>query len=311
MNYPMNKSENIYYRYPVYRPPSEHSSLLIQLTEGCTYKCDFCVSNLNKDFKIRAISDVKNDLDIAKNIYGNRVNKLFFLDGNAMVTPFNILFEITEYAFQLFPNLQRVGVYAHAKDILKKSDKQLKTLYEAGLKIAYVGFESGDDKLLESINKHATKEDFIQASKKLMNANITLSATLINGLGGADHPNISRAHAIESADLVNNICPTDDRVWYIAFLTLMIPPGTIFYKRKQQDEFKEMGSMEILKELRIFMEHINFANKNAKCVFRSNHASNYLPLKGVLEKDKEKIIATIDYGLNNKESLRPEFYRAL
>ncbi|MEJ2295609.1 MAG: radical SAM protein, partial [Candidatus Lokiarchaeota archaeon] len=205
--------------------PSEHSSLLIQLTEGCTFKCDFCISNLNKKFNIRAASEVKKDLEIAKSIYGERIRKLFFLDGNAMVTPFNALLELTEYAFQLFPKLERVGVYAHAKDILKKSEKQLKLLYEAGLKIAYVGFESGDNQLLKSINKHATKEDYIQASKKLMNVEITVSATFINGLGGANHPDISRRHAIESADLVNSICPNDERVWYISFLTLMIPPG--------------------------------------------------------------------------------------
>ncbi|TFF69028.1 MAG: radical SAM protein [Promethearchaeota archaeon] len=307
----MDKSENIYYCYPVFRPPSEHSSLLIQLTEGCTYKCDFCVSNLNKDFKVRAVSDVKKDLEIARNVYGSRVKKLFFLDGNAMVTPFKKLLEVTEFAFQLFPRLERVGVYAHAKDILKKSDDQLKALNDAGLKIAYVGFESGDDNLLQSINKHATKEDYIQASKKLMRANITLSATFINGLGGANNPEISRTHAIESADLVNKICPSDDRIWYIAFLTLMVPPGTEFYKRKEQSEFDEMGSVEILKELKTFMEHIDFSNKNANCIFRSNHASNYLPLKGVLERDKEKIIATINYGLSNTDALRPEFYRAL
>ena len=310
MNFNMNKSE-IYYCYPVFRPPSEHSSLLIQLTEGCTFKCDFCVSNLNKNFKIRTLPEVKKDLDIGKRIYGDRIQKLFFLDGNAMVTPFNTLLELTEYAFQLFPKLQRVGVYAHAKDILKKTEEQLKLLSEAGLKIAYVGFESGDNQLLKSINKHATKEDYIQASKKLMDAKITLSATFINGLGGANHPGISKRHAIESADLVNTICPNDNRIWYIAFLTLMIPPGTVFYERKKQGEFKDMESIQILEELKIFMEHIDFYNKHANCIFRSNHASNYLPIKGILERDKEKIIDTINYGLNNKEILRPEFYRGL
>jgi radical SAM superfamily enzyme YgiQ (UPF0313 family) len=307
----MTNSEGIYYCYPVYRPPSEGSSLLIQLTEGCTYKCDFCVSNLTKDFKIRSIDDVKKDIIQAKRIYQNRIRKIFFLDGNAMVTPFDILLELTQFAFQSFPNLQRVGVYAHAKDILKKSDEQLQSLSQAGLKIAYVGFESGYDKLLESIHKHATKEDFIQASWKLMKVDITLSATLINGLGGANHPEISKCHAIESADLVNKICPEDDRTWYIAFLSLMIPPGTIFYEKKKQGIFKEMNSDGILEELKIFMEHINFINKKANCVFRSNHASNYLALRGILERDKMKLLKEINYGLEHKEALRPEFYRAL
>lgn len=307
----MSDNGNIYYCRPVFRPPSEANSLLIQLTEGCTYKCDFCMSNLRKNFKVRDIEKVKQDLDAAKTQYGPNVRRIFFLDGNAMVTPAEKLSKVTKYAHNLFPNLERCGVYAHSKDIIKKTDEQLKLLSEAGLKIAYVGFESGYDKLLKQVHKHALKQDHIKASKKLFKANITLSATLINGLGGANNPELSRNHAIESADLVNKICPDDDRTWYIAFLSLMVPPSTEIYKQKQEGEFKEMSSEEILKELKIFINHINFPNKNAHCVFRSNHASNYLPIKGVLEKDKKKILDVIEYGLTHRETLRPEAYRGL
>ena len=204
-----------------------------------------------------------------------------------------------------------MGVYAHAKDIIKKSDSQLKSLSDAGLKIAYVGFESGYDILLKEIHKHATKDDYIEASKKLFKANITLSATFINGLGGSNHPEISEAHAIESADLVNKICPNDDRIWYIAFLSLMIPPGTVIYTQKTNGLFKEMDSDGILNELKLFIQNINFENKNANCIFRCNHASNYLPIKGVLDREKEKILGVINYGLTHPEILRPEFYRGL
>ncbi len=307
----MRKQEKIYYCQPVFRPPSEGYSLLIQLTEGCTFKCDFCVSNLRKNFIVREIDDVKHDINIAKKIYGPNVRRIFFLDGNAMVTPTEKLMEIIKYANKVFPHLERCSVYAHAKDILKKSDEQLMQLSEAGLKLAYVGFESGYDELLKSINKHALKNDYIEASKKLFAANITLSATLICGLGGADNPEISKKHALESADLINKICPEDDRIWYIAFLTLMIPPGTEIFKRKSKGEFQEMNSIEILQELKLFIENIKFQNDNANCVFRSNHASNYLPIKGILARDKDKIISTINYGLNNPEILRPAFYRGL
>jgi len=308
----MDNQETIYYCNPVFRPPSEHNSLLIQLTEGCTYRCDFCMSNLRKHFKVRSVDEVKRDLDIgARSQYNSSVRKLFFLDGNAMVTPVEKLLELTIYAMKIFPNLERVGVYSHSKDILKKSDDDLKALSDAGLKIAYVGFESGYDSLLKNVHKHATKEDYINASKKLFRANITLSATFINGLGGAGNDDISKAHALESADLVNQICPDDDRIWYIAFLSLMIPQGTVMYERKKKGDFTEMGSDEILKELRMFVQEINFKNKSANCIFRSNHASNYLPIKGILEKDKAKILEVIDFGLNHKESLRPEYYRAL
>lgn len=306
----MNSRQSIYYCEPVFRPPSEANSLLIQLTEGCTFKCDFCVSNLRKKFKIRGIDEVKRDLNIARNKYSSRVKKLFFLDGNAMVTPTENLLELTKYSMQIFPELERVGVYAHARDIIKKSETQLKNLSEAGLKIAYVGFESGYDDLLREVNKHATKEEYIQAAKKLMDADITLSATFINGLGGANKE-VSNLHAKESADLVNKICPDDDRIWYIAFLSLMIPPGTVLYDKKQKGEFIEMGSIDILNELKVFIQNINFQNKDAQCVFRSNHASNYLPIKGILEKDQKKIISLLNYALTHSEVLRPEFYRGL
>ncbi|MFX0071413.1 MAG: radical SAM protein, partial [Candidatus Hermodarchaeota archaeon] len=307
----MTKQERIYYCEPVFRPPSEANSLLIQLTEGCTFKCDFCMSNLRKQFVVRNLDEVKKDLDIAKKKYGEYVKRIFFLDGNAMVTPTDKLLEVTSYAMKIFPKLERCGVYAHAKDILKKTEEQLKTLSDAGLKIAYVGFESGYDKLLENVNKHATKNNFIEASKKLMKANITLSATFINGLGGANNDKMSKMHASESADLVNKICPDDERIWYIAFLSLMIPPGTIIFEKKMKGEFKEMDSTGILKELKIFIENINFKNKNANCIFRSNHASNYLPIKGILDRDKNKISATRNYGLANPGILRSEFYRGL
>jgi len=307
----MSDNGDIYYCSPVFRPPSEANSLLIQLTEGCTYKCDFCMSNLRKQFKVRDISKVKQDLDGARKQYGNNIRRIFFLDGNAMITPFKKLLEVTQYAYTLFPHLERCGVYAHSKDIIKKTDDQLKTLSDAGLKIAYVGFESGYNALLKNVHKHALKEDHIKAAKKLFKANITLSATLINGLGGANNPEISEKHAVESADLINNICPEDDRIWYIAFLSLMVPPGTEMFKRKQEGMFEEMSSEQILRELKIFIENIDFPNKKAKCVFRSNHASNYLPIKGILEKDKQKILETLEYALLHKEILRPEFYRGL
>ncbi|MFX1417787.1 MAG: radical SAM protein [Promethearchaeota archaeon] len=307
----MHSKDEIYYCHPIYRPPSEAYSLLIQLTEGCTFKCDFCISNLRKQFLIRDVNLVKKDLDIARKQYGSRVRKIFFLDGNAMVTPTEKLLEVTRYAYKLFPNLERCGVYAHSKDILKKSDEQLKMLFEAGLKIAYVGFESGSNIILEMVRKHAKKSDHIKASKKLMNAGITLSATLINGLGGGNNPEISKEHAIESADLVNKICPNDDRIWYIAFLTLMVPSGTEIFKKKLKGEFQEMNSIEILRELKTFINQINFHNRNANCIFRSNHASNYLPIKGILDREKENILNTLNYGIAHSDILRPEFYRGL
>jgi radical SAM superfamily enzyme YgiQ (UPF0313 family) len=307
----MKSKDEIYYCKPVYRPPSEAYSLLIQVTEGCTYRCHFCVSNLRKKFLIRELNDIKKDLEIAYRIYGPNVKRVFFLDGNAMVTPTNKLLELTKYAYELFPHLERCSVYAHARDILKKTPEQLNNLSEAGLILAYVGFESGYDKILKHVNKNATKKEYIEASKKLMDANITLSATFINGIGGANNPELSEKHAVESADLVNKICPDDDRIWYIAFLTLMIPSGTEIYRKKMKGEFQEMNSVQILEELKAFISKIHFHNHEANLIFRSNHASNYLPLRGILDREKDKILEVIDYGLSHTEVLRPEFYRGL
>jgi len=307
----MTGIEEIYYCKPVFRPPSEAFSLLIQVTEGCSYKCDFCMSNLGKKFLIREKKEIQKDLDVAKKIYGPNVKKIFLLDGNALVTPTEKLVEVSKYAFKIFPHLERCGVYAHSKDILKKSNEQLKALFEAGIKIAYVGFESGSDVLLDIVHKQAHKSDHINATKKLMKAGITLSATLINGLSGANNIEISKEHALESADLVNKICPDNDRIWYIAFLTLMVPSGTEIFKKKIKGEFQEMNSIEILQELKTFISQVNFQNKSANCVFRSNHASNYLPIKGILDREKEKILSTINYGIAHSDILRPEFYRGL
>lgn len=307
----MTQQETIYYCHPIFRPPSEAYSLLIQATEGCSFRCTFCVSNLRKKFVIRDTKDIIRDLNIARKLYGPNIRKIFFLDGNAMIIPTKKLLAITRYAFEVFPKLERCGVYAHAKDILKKTDSQLRELNEAGLKIAYIGFETGSDMLLKMVHKHATKEELINASKKLMKSGITLSATLILGIGG-DDKNLSKLSAEESADLVNRICPDNSKLWYIACLTLMVPPGTELFYRKKKSQFQEMKSLDILKELYLFIENINFENNSkANCVFRTNHASNYLPIGGILDRDKFKILDTIKKGIQNPEMLRPDIYRAL
>ena len=293
----------------MFRPPSEGRSLLIQATEGCTYRCSFCVSNLGKPFKIRAVEDIKKDLDTAKTLYG-LARRVFFLDGNAMVMPFTPLLEITKYAHHVFPKLERVSCYAHGKDILGKSDKELSELREAGLKMVYIGIETGDDNLLKKIGKREIQQDIINAFHKCYKAGITPSGTIILGLAGSD-PEASRNHAIKTAELVNKANPLKFEVseWYIATLALMLPPGTPIFKETQQGTFHPMNSDEILEELKVFIENISDDLRN--CIFRSNHASNYLALKGILSDDKEKIIKKIQQNLLDHRDVRPEFYRAL
>jgi radical SAM superfamily enzyme YgiQ (UPF0313 family) len=302
-------TKRIYYRDPVFRPPSEGRSLLIQATEGCTYRCSFCVSNLGKPFKIRKIEEIKEDIDTAKYLYGS-VRRVFFLDGNAMVMPFEHLREITNYAFHVFPHIERVSCYAHGKDILGKTDTELTELRNAGLKMVYIGIESGDDDLLKKIGKRETQQDIINAFHKCFKAGITPSGTIILGLAG-ENPEASRYHAVKTAELINKANPMefDSPIWYIATLALMIPPGTLIFNETQRGEFHPMNVDQILAELKLLIQ--NTSNNLRNCIFRSNHASNYLALKGVLSEDKEKILDRIEQNLVDHRNIRPEYYRAL
>lgn len=307
--------KRIYYKQPVFRPPSEGRSLLIQATEGCTYHCAFCVSNLGKNFKVRKIDDIKEDLNIARNQYGADVRRIFFLDGNAMVMPYEKLLEITKYAKSTFKNLERVSVYAHAKDILEKSIDQLKELSNNGLKMAYIGIETGNNDLLKEIGKRTTREEIVNAFHKCFKSGITPSGTIILGLAGND-PQKSKEHALDTAKLISEASPVhvldqfdDLPTWYISALTLMIPPGTDIHKDMSNGKLIPMNPDEILNELLTIIENLTEDVQN--CTFRSNHASNYLAIKGVLIRDKEKIIQLIKRNQKDHRNIRPEFLRGL
>jgi radical SAM superfamily enzyme YgiQ (UPF0313 family) len=301
--------ERPYYKAPVFRPPSEAGSLLIQATEGCTKRCTFCISNYGKKYFIRPVEEIKLDLDAAREIHGPRVERLFFLDGNAMSMPTSALAEITRYARKVFPRLERVGVYACGEDVLGKSDAELKELADAGLGIAYVGLESGDDEILKKIKKNITSDQIVQAARKLMKSGITFSGTIIAGITGKDERK-SRDHAIASARMISRMVPDSKQTWYIGVLTLMIPPHTAVEKARAEGEFQPMDEIDIVKEVRLMIENID--DKVHDCVFRSNHASNYVVLRGVLADDKQALLSTVDAALQNPQRyLRPERYRGL
>jgi radical SAM superfamily enzyme YgiQ (UPF0313 family) len=316
--------QEIYYSEPVYRPPSEAGSLLIQVTEGCTYRCSFCFANMKK-FKIRELADIKQDMDSARKIYGADVRKMFFLDGNAMVIPYSKLLELTNYAMSLFPKLNRIGTYAHAKDILAKTDEELKSLCNSGLKIVYIGIESGNNEQLAKAGKRVTADEIIAAFHKCFRSGITPSGTIILGLTGNDNKQaeqhildpegLAYEHIVDTADLVNRASPVHVieegslPVWYISCLALMFPEGSDVARDAQSGKFIPQTSNGILREMKLLIENISDDVKN--CVFRSNHASNYLPLKGRLSRDREKILSDIDQGIKHPENVRPEFLRGL
>ncbi|HEC40644.1 hypothetical protein LCGC14_1272600 [marine sediment metagenome] len=304
MNYVVGNLEE-----PVFRPPSEWDALLIAITNGCTHKCTFCSMYRSKQFSIRKdIEEIKNDIKRAGAFYGNRVRKIFFEDGNAFVVKPEILIELTEYAHKIHPNLEKVSSYAHAKDIIKKSDEDLKMLADSGFTMVYVGIESGDNEVLKACKKGATQDDYVLAAQKCYKAGIAWSGIFLLGLAGKN-PEKSRKHAIESAKLINRMAPPTPIEWYISPLTLGVTPGTELWAQKSSGEFQPCTSTEILQELYTLIEYT--ADDLQKCVFNSNHASNYVSLKGELAEDKKTFLKVVEGAIKYPNLRRPDYLRGL
>ena len=288
------------YEGAIYRPPSEARSLIIQATIGCSHnKCRFCGMYKDKKFRIRALDEIKKDITDAKSIYKS-VYRLFIADGNALAMSTPDLLVILKHISFTFPDCERVGIYATPKDILRKSVTDLESLKNSGLGVIYLGIESGNPEVLKRVEKGATREEIIAAGKKIMGTDIKLSVTVISGLGG--HL-LSNEHAIDSATLVNAISPD-----YLGILTLMIEEGAPIKEDIRNGSFTLLSPNEVLKELLIFLENINLKGPT---LFRSNHASNYIPLGGVLPNDKSRLIKEIKEALLDDSNLKQESWRQL
>ncbi|MEM4566441.1 MAG: radical SAM protein [Archaeoglobaceae archaeon] len=285
------------YEEPVFRPPSEAYSLIIQATIGCSWnKCTFCGMYKMKKFRVRELEEVKEDFRIAKKLYGN-VERVFLADGNALTADTEFLIEIANYANSLF-RLERISCYANPMDLLDKSKEELKALRKAGIKLLYVGIESGDDEILAKIRKGASSDEIYEACKKAHECGFDLSVTVLTGIGGRGK---MKDNAINTAKLLNRIQPK-----YTGVLTYIPVPNTALHVKIERGEFELPNAIENLQELRMLVE-----NLEAKTIFRCNHASNYLPIRGNLPEDKLKILKTIDYALANPQLLKPEWLRGL
>ncbi|OPX88348.1 MAG: coproporphyrinogen III oxidase [Pelotomaculum sp. PtaB.Bin104] len=284
---------------PVYRPPSEASSLILQVTLGCSHNaCSFCVSYKGKRFRVKTWPEIEADIDAAKE-YFPTATRIFLADGNAMVAETGLLLQVLNKLHRDFPYLERVGIYGRADDILKKTPEELKQLTEAGLSLVYYGLESGSDRILKMIYKGVNVAQIIEGGCKAMAAGLQLSVTVIIGVGG---PELSEEHAKETAEAASAINPA-----YLSALTMLIPEGSYMDRKLKRGEFKLLTPEQTLRELKVLLENVSLEN----CVFRSNHASNYLPLKGVLNQDRDKMLAQIERALANPGLLRPEFLRGL
>lgn len=283
----------------VFRPPSEARSLIIQCTIGCSHnKCTFCGMYKEDQFRIRPLEDVLLDLEEMSR-YGANYNRIFFADGDALILPMDHLRILLTKAKELFPRVQRIGIYSSPKSIATKTLEELEELHFLGLGIAYLGVESGSDQILKKIKKGATAAELLKEGKKIMDAGIDLSVTLISGLGGKA---LWKEHALESAALISALEPN-----YLGLLTLMLEPETELYTDLQEGRFQLLGPAEILEETELFVSHVQGKN----ILFRSNHASNYLSLAGVLDQEKDMVLREIQEAKEDLRHLRQESYRRL
>lgn len=283
----------------IIRPPSEADSYLLQVTYGCSHnKCTFCGTYLDKKFGVRPFEEVVEDINLAKEHF-SEVRRVFLCDGNVMVLSMNKLENILYAVNDAFVDLQRIGLYANAKDVLSKSDDDLERLKDLKLKIVYMGLESGSEEILKKVKKGSSAEGIELSVRRLEQIGIKTSVIVILGLGGREK---SVEHAVKSAEVASKMNPR-----FLSCLTLMLVPGTSLCNDYESGRFELLNSEEMLLELKTFVENLELDGT----IFRANHASNYLPLKGRFPKDKERLLRELDDALTGKSRLRPEFLRGL
>ena len=286
------------YKGKVYRPPSEAYSLIIQVTYGCSHnRCAFCDMYDDKHFAMRPMEEIREDFEQARRVY-RRVERVFLADGDALMRKTDDLVQILGLIYGLFPECQRVTCYASPTSLQIKSEEELRLLREKGLKMVYMGLESGCDAVLERMDKGHTAAQIIAAGQKAGRSGLQLSVTAISGLGSRE---LWREHAVETAQAFNAMNPE-----YIGLLTLMVEPGTPLEKWVREGSFYVLKPVEVMQEMELFLQHIDSPGS----VFRMNHASNYLTLKGTLNQDRERLLQQVRQGLAGR-GLKDEFLRGL
>jgi radical SAM superfamily enzyme YgiQ (UPF0313 family) len=284
------------YEGPIYRPPSEADSLLIQATVGCPHnRCTFCMVYKETKFKVRPTREIKEDLEEARRRFGDRVPTLFFPAGNTIAMPAAALTEICRYSHTLFPHLKRITVYGSAQFIVRKGPEKMRLLAEAGLKRLHVGLESGDDEILQRVQKGATAQEHSAAGRLLREAGIDMSAYLVLGLGGRER---TESHARESARLINEIQPD-----FLRLRTLVPKINTPLLEDVLAGRFALLSPHEAIQETRALLAAIT-----APTLVVSDHYTNYVNVAGRLPQDKEGMLRTLDRALEREESsFRPFF----
>ncbi len=289
----------MHYEGMLIRPPSEAGSILLQATAGCSHnKCTFCGSYKDKRFRIKDNDTILSDILFASQHLRNQ-KRVFIMDGDALIIPYPRLMWVLEMIGEHLPWVERVGIYANTKGIKMKSEEELVRLREMGLRIIYMGIETGDDPTLDVIGKGADSQRMLDMGKKVKRAGIKLSVTVLLGIAGKER---SLAHANATGRLLTAIDPD-----YVGALTVMVIPGTPLAEDLAAGRFEVPGNLALLMELREMIRSTDLTGG----LFFSNHASNYLPVKARLPKGKKGALDLIDMALEGKVGLRPEWMRAL
>jgi len=292
-------NKNMHYQGNIIRPPSEAESILLQVTVGCSHnKCTFCGTYRGERFTIKKDSIIFEDIDFASQ-YCKRQTRLFICDGDALIIPQKRLVAILQRIKVQLPWVERVGLYANTKSIRMKSSEELEELRELGVKIAYMGLETGDDLTLKRINKGADSSRMVEMGRKIRNAGIQISITVLIGIAGRERSHI---HATETGRVLSAIDPE-----YVGALSLMLIPGTPMHNDYKNGDFELITPDEMLTELGTMISATHLSSG----LFHANHASNYLPIRARLPHDKEKTLALIARALEGKVNLKPEYMRAL
>jgi len=289
------------YEGMIFRPPSEADSLILQVTVGCSYnRCTFCGAYQGKSFRIKRFEEIQEDIDEASS-YRSQIQRVFLADGDALAMPQRELLRILEYVKLRLNRVERVGIYANAKDILRKDVEELKALKNLGLGILYLGLESGNPEILKRIKKNGTVDQLVRAGRRVKESGILLSVTVLLGIGGVEK---SQAHAADTGKVLSEMDPD-----YVGALSLMVVPGTPIEKEIETGKLVLPTPFGMIQELETMIEHCDCT----QCFFASNHASNYLPLRVRMPEEKEDALRRIREVLQRKDPalLRPEYLRAL
>jgi radical SAM superfamily enzyme YgiQ (UPF0313 family) len=288
------------YEGKIYRPPSEADSYILQATIGCSWNhCTYCDMYRDKAFRVRDLDETLADIRTAAKSFGENVTKVFVADGDALVLDLRHWEAILPACHDAFPRMKRVSAYATAVNINEKSDAELKRLRELGLSLLYMGPETGDDVTFKRIAKGSNFDEHVEAARRAHEAGMKVSAIFLLGAGGTER---SREHAEGSARLISAMDPE-----FVSALTLTIIPGTPIAKMQAAGKFTLPSVTRMLEELRTMVA----AASPTDAIFRTNHASNYLPLAGRLPQDRDRIVEALDKALSGEIALRPEWSRGL